>query len=144
MIASRATTSRSLCSQLLRSLFSRLISVHLLKFPYSSRLTLLIFPDGLPMMTGVQSGSSNSDDEFTINENFFAGSVLHDVSSEPVRSTAQAPNNEEVCVDLPKKAFLVHRLPRCVSQKIPESHMVYVSTEDLGNRGIFNGDWASR
>ncbi|OCB88086.1 AAA-domain-containing protein [Sanghuangporus baumii] len=84
-----------------------------------------------------------SDDEFTISENFFASSVLRNVVSAPPRSLVETALQEKGRLDSTEKAFSVHHLPRCSAQEIPESYQIYVSTEDLGKVGIFNGDWAS-
>ena len=46
------------CAQLRANLFKARISVHLLKPPSSNKFMRLIFPDGLPIITGFQSGSS--------------------------------------------------------------------------------------
>lgn len=101
-------------------------------------------PSSSEILEDTSSGSSHYDDEFTIDENFFAGSVLRNVSNAPLSSATQASTGQETRIDPSEKIYSVHRLPRCSSHEILESHMVYVSTEDLGNLGIFNGDWASR
>ncbi|KAL5532956.1 PEX6 [Sanghuangporus sanghuang] len=89
----------------------------------------------------VSTRALTSDDEFTISENFFASSVLRNVVSAPPRSLVETALQEKGRLDSTEKAFSVHHLPRCSAQEIPESYQIYVSTEDLGKVGIFNGDW---
>ncbi|KAL5490121.1 PEX6 [Sanghuangporus weigelae] len=95
----------------------------------------------LEILEDVSTRALTSDDEFTIGENFFANSVLRNVVSAPPRSVVETALQEKDHLDSTEKAFSVHHLPRCSAQEIPESYQIYVSTEDLGKLGVFDGDW---
>nr|AXF50743.1 AAA protein [Inonotus obliquus] len=89
------------------------------------------------------SEASSSDGDFTINENFFANSVLQKLEPVPAGSSPQIMPKEDGLQTAGPKSLSVRRLPRCSTRHFDESYSLFVTTEDLGRLGIFSGDWAS-
>ncbi|EJD02070.1 AAA-domain-containing protein [Fomitiporia mediterranea MF3/22] len=107
---------------------------------------LITFADSIPNGGDLQvngrsdspSGSSVADDNFTIDENFFAGSTLASVGRVPTELSAQAAHaegNDESVLSFSAEPLLSS------SPDASDSYVILMSTEDMGKLGVFSGDW---
>ena len=79
------------------------------------------------------------DDEFTIDENFFASSTLRSAGFAPTKLPQDM--DQEDSTNSGAKSLRIDSLPRCSTVNVHDSYVAFASTEDMGKLGAFNGDW---